>query len=218
MSSKIVIGVGHYSRTGKDTFANRLVVEFVQRKVRAVKRPFAWKLKQIAHELYGWAGVREPEYYDTPEGELERSTILPALGTSVVDTWIYLGNAIRNQVYAETWIQTVLRGNESGVVVIPDVRFPNEVDSIRAMGGFLIKVIRPGFPPRDSVSDRTLLGYEDWDLVIGQSGDIRELYEAAETVARSVVETGQFPTQALEARRSALRIERQTLQDAGIPA
>ena len=67
-----VIGLGHYSRTGKDSLANRIAAHCTEMGVKAAKMPFAWKLKQIAHDLYAWDGLREPEFYDTPEGEKYR--------------------------------------------------------------------------------------------------------------------------------------------------
>ena len=75
-----IIGLGHYSRTGKDTFANALVQDITDRSrgnTRIKKIPFAWKLKQICHDLYAWDGLREPEFYDTSEGEKFRDIKLP---------------------------------------------------------------------------------------------------------------------------------------------
>lgn len=65
-----ILGLGHYSRTGKDTLANAMIEWFGQfyPELTVKKLPLAWKLKQITYELYAWAGVREPEFYDTPEG------------------------------------------------------------------------------------------------------------------------------------------------------
>ena len=58
-----IIAIGHYRRVGKDTFANSLVEKARQLdpRLRVGKRSWAWKLKQICHELYAWAGLREPE-------------------------------------------------------------------------------------------------------------------------------------------------------------
>ncbi len=48
-----IIGLGHYSRTGKDTIANYTVdiIRELDPTLRVAKIPFATKLKQIAHEL-----------------------------------------------------------------------------------------------------------------------------------------------------------------------
>src|ERR1035437_2708896 len=96
-----IIGLGHYSRTGKDSFANY----FLLHTPGAIKIPFAWKLKSITHDLYSWAGLREPEYYETPEGALARDIVLPDLGLTPVQVWVKFGTpAVREQVYDKTWI------------------------------------------------------------------------------------------------------------------
>jgi hypothetical protein len=180
------IGLGHYSRTGKDTLANYLLHEFasIAPDVTCVKRSFAWKLKQICAELYGWAGVREPEFYDTAEGEKERRTVLPALNLSPVDLWVLFGTqAVRRTVYQHTWVDYVLKSSHEDVVIIPDVRFPNEVNAIRQSGGILIKVVRPGVEPLDTVADHALVNYDGWDYVVGRSGELQELADFASWLA-----------------------------------
>jgi hypothetical protein len=219
------IGLGHYKRTGKDTFANFLQKELKERKIPVKKVSFAWKLKQICHELYSWAGLREPEFYDTPEGEKFREVKLEQLvsedrpeGLSPRDIWIFLGtNAIREQVYQQTWLNYVLRTDFGvDVVIIPDVRFPNEADGIRANNGTLIKVVRPGYGPdeRDCPDhlnpDKALLTYQDWDYVIGASGDIRDLGEMATQFADWVYGTGRRPRQSPAEMVLALQVENAT--------
>ncbi len=174
-----VIGLGHYSRTGKDSFGNYFMdsMKEYEPKLKVGKKPFAWKLKQICFELYAWDGLREPEFYETKEGEPFRDIVLPTVGKTPVQIWIDMGTpAVRNNVYIDTWIDYLLKSNHGlDVLVIPDVRFPNEVEAIRALGGTLIKVVRPGYGPRKSVADRALLGFDGWDYIIGASGKMDEL-------------------------------------------
>jgi hypothetical protein len=216
------IGLGHYKRTGKDTFANYLLKELKDRKVSAKKVPFAWKLKQICHELYEWAGLREPEFYDTPEGEVLREVKLERLvsedrpeGLSPRDIWIMLGtNAVRENVYQRTWLDYVLQTDFGvDVVVIPDTRFPNEAEGIKDNKGILIKVVRPGFRPDDRNvpdhlnPDKALLTYDGWDYVLGASGDIRDLGEQAEQFADWIYGTGRRPRQSPAEMELALQVE-----------
>ena len=216
------IGLGHYKRTGKDTFANFLLRELTNHGVTAKKVSFAWKLKQICHELYGWAGCREPEFYDTPEGELLREVKLERLiceerpeGLSPRDIWINMGtNAVREQVYQRTWLDYVLCTDFGvKVVIIPDVRFPNEAQGIKDRGGILIKMVRPGFYPdaRDVPDhlnpDKALLTYNDWDYVLGASGDIRDLGEQAQQFADWIYGTGRRPRQSPAEIALALQVE-----------
>lgn len=207
-----IIGLGHYSRTGKDTFANALVTDIYGRSKgnsRVRKIPFAWKLKDICHQLYAWDGLREAEFYDTPEGEKYRDIKLPTIGKTPVEIWVAMGTpAVREQVYSNTWIDYLLKSALGlDVLVIPDVRFPNEVQAIREMGGTLIKVVRPGYGPRNTVADRALIGWNGWDYVIGSSGRMSELSDWASAFGLSLESNLGMPPQTAEQRRTAMAVE-----------
>lgn len=207
-----VIGLGHYSRTGKDSFANYYMAELasLNKGLVAKKLAFAWKLKQIAHELYAWDGMREPEFYETAAGATYRDIPLPTIGKSPVQIWIDLGTpAVRNCVYNRTWIDYVLKGDHKcDVMTVTDVRFENEVESVRGMGGILIKVVRPGYGPRKSPADRALLGWTGWDFIIGASGAMEELRDWALKFAKWTADEGEFPFQSEGDKLSALSVEK----------
>lgn len=192
------IGLGHYSRTGKDSLANAVIASLQEYdpKLRVGKVPFAWKLKNICYELYGWAGMKPPEWYETTEGEKDRNTVLPAIGKSPVSIWVDMGTpAVRDQVYENTWVDYLLKSDLGyDVLLIPDVRFSNEIEAVRSMGGTLIKVVRPGYGPRKSPADRALLGYRGWDYVVGASGEMTELRRWGSRLACWIT-GGQKPTQ-----------------------
>lgn len=188
----LVVGLGHYSRVGKDSFADAFVNELCNRGITARKMPFAWKLKEVCHQLYGWAGVREPEYYDAKDGEKYRDIVLEPLQMTPVELWVRFGTmAVRNEVYDLTWVDYLLNTDHgTEVLVIPDVRFPNEVRRIREHRGKLIKVVRPGYGPRLTVADLSLVRYMGWDAVIGDSGNIEELYGWAKWCAEGIQHDG----------------------------
>jgi len=191
-----IIGLGHYSRVGKDSLAKMIVKELATRGIQADIWSFAWKLKDVSFQLYGWAGLRQPSFYETEEGAALRHVKLDAIGLTPIEVWVKLGNAVRNEVYGATWIDNVLnRKCENGVVVIPDVRFTNEVDAIRQKGGMLVKVIRPGFGPLNTPSDLALMGCRCWDMVVGESGQMSELSEAASNIAAWIAGVEECPAQ-----------------------
>jgi hypothetical protein len=189
-----IIGLGHYSRTGKDSLANYLLLALKRRKLTAVKRPFAWKLKDIAHQLYHWDGVQAPEHYDTATGERDRDKKLPTLGMTPVELWVKLGTpAIRNIIYDMTWVDYVLKTDHGvEVVIIPDVRFPNEVAAIRERNGTLIKVVRPDYGPKTEI-DRALDDFDGWDAVVGKSGKLADLQAYARKLADWLKHGGDMP-------------------------
>jgi hypothetical protein len=183
----IVIGVGHYKRTGKDTFANALIRKCYELnpKLRVIKQSWAWKLKQITHELYGWAGLREPEFYETKDGESLREVILPEIGKSPRQIWIDFGTpAVRECVYEHTWRDYLMKSDhDCDVMIVPDTRFMNEVEGIIHAGGHLVKVVRPGYGPGKNKPDRELQDFRGWDNIIGHVGTMQHLEDQAQLYA-----------------------------------
>lgn len=174
-----IIGLGHYSRVGKDTLANMMMTELEARGLKVMKSSFAWKIKLIAHDLYGWAGLREPEFYDTPEGAPFRDIIIPALGKTPVKIWIEVGNLFRD-VYPGTWLEYALQPKEGvDVLFVPDVRFDNEVAALKARDAYLLLVTREGVAPRDSISDQQLLGKKWYHEHVKNDEDQMALYRRA---------------------------------------
>lgn len=183
----LFIGLGHYKRTGKDSFADYLIQALANKHcgISVTKTSFAWKLKQVCFELYAWAGLKPPEYYETKEGAEFREVILPAIGKSPRQIWIDFGTkAVRDNVYERTWLDYVTRSTyQHDVVIVPDVRFGNEFEELLRADGLLIKIIRPGFSPGPNRPDRTLLGEQRWSNVIGTSGTMSELEQWANQYA-----------------------------------
>ena len=208
----IVIGLGHYSRTGKDTTANYLIecLSEYSSSVRVLKRSLAWKLKQTCFELYAWAGMLPPEHYETKEGEKDRDIRLPLLNNMTpVEVWVAFGTlAVRNNVYDRTWLDYLFKtDHKCDVLIVPDIRFPNEADAIPETGGFSIKVVRPGYGPRKTVADRALLGYDGWDYVIGDDGSMASLRHWAARFAHFIATGKDRPVQTGAERKAALKVE-----------
>src|SRR5690606_20586650 len=137
-------------------------------------------LKAECHRLYGWAGLEDGEFYErNPE---YRDVPLPAIGKTPVEIWIEVGNKLR-EVYRDTWVKPVvsLIGDRE-VVLISDVRYPNEVNTIRHSGGCVVKVTRAEAPVRNSVSDNALEGWDQWDYIIENEGTERDLIDSVRAV------------------------------------
>jgi len=194
-----IIGFGHSKRAGKDTIAEMVAGHLRTGTNWSVQMTgFADKLKEVCHNLYGWDGLMGKDFYNTPEGAPLREVPLPTIGKSPRQIWIDMGTpAVRERVYDMTWVEFTLRpANPPDVLIIPDVRFPNEAQRIHELGGILVQVERPGFPAGNDVADQALVGYEGWTAKVTNDRDLQYLDYWAEIIACHV--GGAFKDQTLQ--------------------
>jgi hypothetical protein len=178
----MIIGLGHQSRVGKDT-CSQYMAEYIQDKYGTPvwQVSFAWKLKEIAHDLFKHKGVMEPQYYDdNPEA---RTVVIPGYGKTAVDLWIDIGQKMR-EVYQDVWLEQVTAANNKAITIVRDVRFPNEAEAIKRAGGFLVKITRKGQVVRGS--DTAMPENFKWDYQINNNGPLEELKTWAVLVVEKI--------------------------------
>ena len=136
----MIVGLYGDSRAGKDTTA-RIMQEmgFEWRSFAAPLREILLNINPIIHCFpdgdfvhlqeavrdYGWDGVKK--HY--PES---------------VDMMIALGQSVRDLIHEDAWVWGVIHDPLPDLMVISDVRQPNEYDAIIAAGGEVWKIVRPG--------------------------------------------------------------------------
>jgi hypothetical protein len=100
-----------------------------------------------------------------------------------------VGNKLR-EVYADVWIDLALRQPEGrkAVIIISDLRYPNEAAKVRAMGGVLVKVTRDVAPVSNDVADTALANYNEWDMTLTNNGTREELQSQLVSLV-NIVET-----------------------------
>lgn len=169
-----LIGISYASRAGKDTAAEALC-----RDLGFVRVGFADKLKELALACdpivtHGAAQVNRLD-------NTKLNWIVKGMGgwEKAKDTYPEvrrflenLGTGCRDVFGADFWVDQLLAGVDSDRVVVADVRFANEAEAIRAKGGKIIKINRPGFPARPF--ERELEDY-DFDEVFENDRGIVEL-------------------------------------------
>jgi hypothetical protein len=181
MIDPIVIGIGHKKGTGKDTIAARLVD-----KHGFIRLSFADPVKEacriIFHfndqQLYGdLKEVVDKRWQQTPRYFMQR------LGTE----------ACRNVIDKDIWgksllfkIQDLCRANTNSQLkfVIPDVRFENEVETIKSLPlGFVWKVERdiPLNAFSQHESEIALDSFTDWDMILDNRSTMANLYQTVDT-------------------------------------
>ena len=186
----MIVGFGHRSRMGKDACAMFLETHLRIANISVKRIGFAFQLKMATHQLFKQFGVQHPIHYENhPE---DRQIILSGIGTNVVQLWIKYGNKVR-EVYERTWIDLAL-GQDDGtadIVIITDVRFPNEAEVIKELGGLLYKVHNPRTPLLDSPSDEALEGYKCWDRIILNDANLEDLNRQMEILSDQIAQSTQ---------------------------
>jgi hypothetical protein len=102
---------------------------------------------------------------------------------------VFATEACRNIMRKDIWIRALERRildlSDTNLIVIPDVRFINEVNAIRTWGGCLVKIVRPGWSHEDRATHRSeseLIGYDDWDDTIVNEGTLKDLSDKVNRV------------------------------------
>lgn len=166
-----LIGLTGAAGSGKDTAADYLVSQHAWRKVL-----FAQPLKDGLCAMFGWS----------PEQLLDREwkeTPLPDIGKSPRQLMQTLGTEWgREQVHPELWLLLARTAIENKMqyrnVIVCDVRFDNEADIIRSMGGTVVHISRSGIAgvaPHVSESGITML---PMDIRLTNNGGIAQLHAA----------------------------------------
>jgi hypothetical protein len=183
MSEPLIIGIGHVRRAGKDTAAQAIMQRWPADVVRI---GFADALKELALGADPLIVAAGPTNVGVGKSHLKG--LVAALGWEHAKDQLpevrrflqNLGESARNTFGVNFWVERVMRAVEdtgAKIVVIPDVRYISELETIQAAGGKVIKIHRPGFRAEGHVSETELSAVPDeaWDAVIENSGTVVDL-------------------------------------------
>lgn len=139
MPPLLVIGLKGKAGSGKDTVADYLVQKYGFEKIS-----MAQPLKDIVSIITGWSA--ESLAGNTKQSRIDRDTIIHPdfnlTGRQLLQT---IGTDVFRHHFDENiWIKIALRkiGEYHGLVVVPDIRFTNEAESIQSIGGQIIHIYR----------------------------------------------------------------------------
>lgn len=139
-----IIGLCGKKGAGKDTFADTVV----ENDKRWIKTAFAAPLKEAAKIIFQ---LSEEQVNGTLK---DKETVDPRWGKSPRQILQMLGTEGVRQIDKDTWVknlkariesmerETAFTGQPVQGVFITDVRFPNEVEAIKSLGGEVIRVNR----------------------------------------------------------------------------
>lgn len=174
-----IIGITGRKFSGKDTTGGY----FVER--HGFERlAFADPLKNAAHEIFGFNNDQlygnEKEIIDqywkiTPRQALQfigtdlfRNHICELLPDMGKDIWVYV---LKRKITNE------LKKNPAAKFVITDVRFPNELQAIKELGGITIKIKRTSVSNNDEHESEILIDGLITDFVLQNDGTKEDLFD-----------------------------------------
>ena len=158
-----IIAITGLKGSGKDTTADYIIKQYPNWE----KDSFAGTLKDAVSVIFGWdrkmlAGetpedreIRETrdEYWSEKFGyEITPRIILQQLGT----------DCLRNHLHKNIWVDSLEKKvrNTDKNIIITDCRFKNEIEMLKNLGAFFVRVERPPFPQWfNKVGELNLKGY-----------------------------------------------------------
>ena len=191
-----LIGLTGPARSGKSTVAARLVDEW-----GAHRLPFAAPLKRMLRKFLEDQGaglaiacrMTDGDLKEAPSDLLGGQTPRRAMQTLGTE-W---GRGLSPTLWIDAWRRAVedrawkeAADGETVVIVADDIRFPNEVAAIRALGGIVVRVDRPGAglpgAAGDHASEATPL--EAPDMTITNDGSLAWLHAQVDAIASNVMD------------------------------
>jgi hypothetical protein len=167
-----VVGLMGYGGSGKSEVAKFLETQRFTR--LHVKEP----LRAMSAALLRGAGIPEPMVDRYLDGDLKRE-VIPELHRSGTEIQQFLGTEFgRNFCYPALWLDIWIAKAKAilasgGSVVQESVRFPNEAEAIRAIGGVIVRVERPGVGPLSSHASE--VPPAEPDFVLHNNGSVVDL-------------------------------------------
>lgn len=181
-------GYGIFDATRKDP----IFVEYAEKQLWPYIKiyHFADPLKELAINLfdlnpklvYGSNDEKDEKtnfiWNDLPNGKNSKEKL------TVREFLEYFGTTIVRKIKSDAWAKftiTKIISDNSEIAIIPDVRFPNEVQAIKDAGGTVIRLTRDVFNSNfeaESALDKDNYDWSNFDLVIDNSNlNIEQLCE-----------------------------------------
>lgn len=176
--------------SGKDTFATILAKKlYLKAHVDSVQIfAFAEPVKEAAKKIFL---LTDDQMYDQSLKEV----IDPRWGMSPREIMQKLGTEVGRQIHKDVWVLSTLYRfeefvkNSRNLAIVPDCRFPNEIEVPREKLGssaFYIRIIRdlPENEYSNHASEIALDAFEDWDRVVYNNGTLEDLEQQADEIIR----------------------------------
>jgi hypothetical protein len=172
------IGLSGYARSGKDTAGDFLVKAHGYEKAA-----FANQIREALYRLNpdvdvdDYQGVPLRSAVDNFGWEMLKST-----SKRVRPLMQRFGTEVGRDMFGDSfWVDQAMRQIPDGAkVVFTDVRFPNEAEAIRAIGGEIWRIDRPGISAANAHPSEHALDKYEFDARITNDNSLSHLYKQVE--------------------------------------
>lgn len=171
----MIVGFGHRAQVGKDTAGDWLIDNGWERLA------FADLVRRVLYAIDPVVDPVSTEYYFCLQNMVDAmGWDLTKSNTEVRNLLQKLGHGLRDILDPGVWLRPVMkeadRLEEQGHnVVITDVRYLNEVEAIKGLGGLVVRIDRGLAHRMEHPGEDQLEDYDEWDAVIDNNGSIQEL-------------------------------------------
>lgn len=161
----MLIGIIGLQGSGKSTLS-----EILQNKYNFQIDSFAKPVKDIAQIIFGWdrnllEGVTKEsrewrERVDLYWSEVMGKQFTPRMALQMIGT-----DFGRNMIGDNVWVESLKCRSQGKNIVISDVRYPNEAESIKKGGGILIRIERGENPEYlDKIKQNKIFNLKDLEI------------------------------------------------------
>lgn len=173
----MIIGLSGYAQSGKDTMAELLCFNYEyerrafadpMRHALAILNPKLDSITRVADLVddYGWEIAKK-------NPEVRR--LLQVLGTDVG----------RRLMGDDVWVKMAMRDLRQGDrIVISDVRFPNEADAIKKLGGKIVRINRLNTQAVNPHPSEHAMDNYEFDKVINNNSTLSDFADDAFMLAK----------------------------------
>jgi hypothetical protein len=186
----VIIGVTGKKHHGKTTIGNHLADKYDFRHC-----PFADPMKEAVAALWGITRKEVDDYKEEP-GEIPLVEVHITISDKYVYTYTWREhlqrfgtNMGRRVLGEEIWIDQLFEGqnwSDGDHIVISDVRFDNEAEALKRVGGWIIQVVRPDLVDDDEHESEDGIDPDNIDYVIINDDSLEHLQECVDEVLTDI--------------------------------
>jgi hypothetical protein len=119
---------------------------------------------KLGVDLYGWDDLK-------------------AHGPEIRELLQRFGTEVGREMFGDDfWVNAAIDSIKDGSrVVVSDVRYPNEADAVKKLGGEVWRVVRPGYgAANDHASEHALNDY-NFDYILENNSGVQSLYDSVDS-------------------------------------